>query len=930
MSSADASAETEAAGTSQPEPSASPAAQQGRQDDDWWQWHQAHDDYGNSWNRWNSSGSTWWRRPDWGADDWWGQSWGRWRQEHRHEQDGLGGGPQAGDGSATMGGDVGGYTWERDSNERDDGSLGSHHSGDGFGTRASFAGATCTRKPPSPTASAASDEAGTTRTPLTSGMQRTTSGSTAREEAQDRVEYSRGPSEKMVVPTFGGTPNEGDELGATARSYLRQIAAWRKMTRLPVQQQALVLYQNLTNRAWVEAERLSVDKLASSEGIAYFEDWIKERYLDVQVTQIGRSLSEFFRKLRKKPGQSIRDYIGEFDRAHARLVECGCHLPDLASAWVFVDRMELEESSELNLLASVNNTYDLQKLQRAAIVHDRALRKPWESQKGDGKGGRWWKGRPQVAHITEDGDFNENEADPFGDEGEAMSEEIATELYETYMTHEAAKNKYREHNKLRGASPGALRRISEEKMRLAKARSFCAGCKRKGHWHRDAECPLNQGNHGKTTTPAATTTPSTTAGTSGTGQTGMGGHKNYQCHVVHVTWDLGETPPKELNAITDTACSRSVAGAPWLERYLKVTAELGYKPQFLGGRESFKFGASKIFDSKYSVVIAFQMGDYVLQVRTAIVEGDVPLLLSKPTLGAMGMIYDVARNRANFTSLELCDFPLSATETGHPAIPFIPVQAFAGLPQDWEANEPEIKISKSGAAYKGVWEAHMTNFGILGDPQHHEATPPPLAYDQRLVEINNYRIFYPKKLPPATRNMLLDRDFHEGSFLNWWKTTSISQDFWIEGPEHLVRVHVVPRRSFFSPMAWGTSDQGLKNDLLNALGYVRHIHGISCSMHRALNPVHGTWRDHDDQGCFPVLWIGRTVFSRSHMSKATSRTSSEHGASTRAPEDQHMAHEQDGAARRGHALRIGSEPDLESRRDQVDHCGAPCSREGEQ
>ena len=734
----------------------------------------------------------------------------------------------------------------------------------------------------------------------------------------------------MVVPTFGGTPNEGDELGATARSYLRQIAAWRKMTRLPVQQQALVLDQNLTNRAWVEAERLSVDKLASSEGIAYFEDWIKERYLDVQVTQIGRSLSEFFRKLRKKPGQSIRDCIGEFDRAHARLVECGCHLPDLASAWVFVDRMELEESSELNLLASVNNTYDLQKLQRAAIVHDRALRKPWESQKGDGKGGRWWKGRPQMAHITEDGEFNEIEADPFGDEGEAMSEEIATELYETYMTHEAAKNKYREHNKLRGASPGALRRISEEKMRMAKARSFCAGCKRKGHWHRDAECPLNQGNHGKATTPAATTTSSTTAGTSGSGQAGMGGHRNYQCHVVHVTWDLGETPPKELNAITDTACSRSVAGAPWLERYLKVTAELGYKPQFLGGRESFKFGASTIFDSKYSVVIAFQMGDYVLQVRTAIVEGDVPLLLSKPTLGAMGMIYDVARNRANFTSLELCDFPLSATETGHPAIPFVPVQAFAGLPQDWEANGPEIKISKHGAAYKGVWEAHMTSFGILGDPQHHEATSSPLTYDQRLVEINNYRIFYPKKLPPATRNMLLDRDFHEGSFLNWWKTTSISQDFWIEGPEHLVRVHVVPRRSFFSPMAWGTSDQGLKNDLLNALGYVRHIHGISCSMHRALNPVHGTWREHDDQGCFPVLWIGRTVFSRSHMSKATSRTSSGHGASTRAPEDQRMAHEQDGVALRGHTLRTCRELDLESRRDQVDHRGAPCGREGEQ
>ncbi|CAE7833210.1 GIP [Symbiodinium necroappetens] len=317
------------------------------------------------------------------------------------------------------------------------------------------------------------------------------------------------------------------------------------MTRLPVQQQALVLYQNLTGRAWVEAERLS------------------------------------------------------FDRAHARLVECGCHLPDLASAWVFVDRMELEKASELNLLAS-------------------------------------------------DGEFSENEGDPFGDEGEAMSEEMATELYETYMTHEAAKNK-----------------------------------------------------------------------------------QPWQGYDTGVYYDFQYYGGDQWN--------RSVAGAPWLERYLNVTAELGYKPQFLGGRESFKFGASKIFDSKCSVVIAFQMGDYVLQVRTAIVEGDVPLLLSKPTLGAMGMIYDVARNRANFTSLELCFFALSATETGHPAILFVPVQAFAGLPQDWEANGPEIKISKRGAAYMGVWEAHVTSLGISGDPHHHEAMSSALEHNQRLVDINNYR-----------------------------------------------------------------------------------------------------------------------------------------------------------------------------------------------
>ena len=64
-----------------------------------------------------------------------------------------------------------------------------------------------------------------------------------------------------------------------------------------------------------------MDKLNSLGGVDYLVQWVKDRYLDVQVTQVGR------RKLQKKPNQAIRDYVGEFDRSYARLVECGCTLP---------------------------------------------------------------------------------------------------------------------------------------------------------------------------------------------------------------------------------------------------------------------------------------------------------------------------------------------------------------------------------------------------------------------------------------------------------------------------------------------------------------------------------------------------------------------------------------------------------------------------
>ena len=121
------------------------------------------------------------------------------------------------------------------------------------------------------------------------------------------------------------------------------------------EQQGLTLYQHLTDRAWIDAERLDMDRLASADGVEYLISWIKDRYLDVQVTQVGRSLSDFFRRLRKKPTQPMREYMADFDRAYAGLSEVGCQLPDVAAAWVFVARMGLEESAELNLLASVGN-----------------------------------------------------------------------------------------------------------------------------------------------------------------------------------------------------------------------------------------------------------------------------------------------------------------------------------------------------------------------------------------------------------------------------------------------------------------------------------------------------------------------------------------------------------------------------------------------
>ena len=58
------------------------------------------------------------------------------------------------------------------------------------------------------------------------------------------------------------------------------------------------------------------------------------------------------------------------------------------------------------------------------------------------------------------------------------------------MTYQGAKAKYKESLQGRGTDPAELKRRAEERLRLAKQRSYCSACKRRGHWHKDPECPL--------------------------------------------------------------------------------------------------------------------------------------------------------------------------------------------------------------------------------------------------------------------------------------------------------------------------------------------------------------------------------------------------------------------------------------------------------
>lgn len=117
------------------------------------------------------------------------------------------------------------------------------------------------------------------------------------------------------------------------------------------------------------------------------------------------------------------------------------------------------------------------------------------------------------------------------------------------------------------------------------------------------------------------------------------------------------------SAIIDTACTRTVCGQSWLDKYTSV---LGKKrADSLKETEShrpFKFGDGKVVYSVKSVKIPAKIGNTKCNIETEVVPANIPLLLSKTSLKRAGTILDMENDSAvMFNQPVKLDF----TSSGH-------------------------------------------------------------------------------------------------------------------------------------------------------------------------------------------------------------------------------------------------------------------------
>lgn len=297
----------------------------------------------------------------------------------------------------------------------------------------------------------------------------------------------------------------------------------------------------------------------------------------------------------------------------------------LQEGWLYLDKLKLSETEELTLLSSVNNKFDCSKLQQAALIQDRSLRRPTgaTAERGWKTEGRRWQGSRHSVHMT-DLVEESSEAEPNDEEDGLVAEEIAEQAHEAYMTYQNAKSKLREALKGRGVDMDEVKKRSEERLKLAKQRSFCSACKRKGHWHKDPECPLRG---------RRSDAPERSQEAQMTIHAAQMCDTAHSCYVTAIEEDkAADFLAGDLLAIVDTACTKTVAGHPWFEKFSDMCEALDFPLIIYNREEFFRFGASRVHASSFGVRAWFAIRGRWFMTEVAIVPCTVPLLFSRPVI----------------------------------------------------------------------------------------------------------------------------------------------------------------------------------------------------------------------------------------------------------------------------------------------------------
>ena len=120
-------------------------------------------------------------------------------------------------------------------------------------------------------------------------------------------------------------------------------------------------------------------------------------------------------------------------------------------------------------------------------------------------------------------------------------------------------------------------------------------------------------------------------------------------------------------AVLDSGCSKTVCGQSWLNCYLETLNSDDLKQvKEEETHSSFKFGDGNGMKSVKKVTIPAKIAGVNIYIVTEVIDGDLPLLLSKDSMKKAETRIDFRTDKVNILGR---DMDIKFTSSGHYAIP---------------------------------------------------------------------------------------------------------------------------------------------------------------------------------------------------------------------------------------------------------------------
>ena len=484
-----------------------------------------------------------------------------------------------------------------------------------------------------------------------------------------------------------------------------ELLIWQSVTTLAQAKQGGAVFLSLTGQAKEAARELKPGELTNNAGINNLLQKLDSLFLKDE-TEDAFMAYEDFENFTRGQTMSHADYLIEFERRYAKIEKHKMKLPDGVKAYRLLKSSNLSDTQKQLVRATLPKLeYTLMKDQLKKIFGDSVIMKT-EIGHDDSR----IRVDPQFygeqsnhdnSYPDDNGNYDyddENYDDTNYDErnygyGDTNYDHDDGN-YDSYYTNSRGNNRERgrfpprnsqgyNQNRSYNRAPSSRsdsnnwRERNPQRNRLDSNGnvSKCINCGSTFHWVRDCPDRNNSYSYGNSTNRPDRNSSYNYGSSSNRSRYNKKVHfdDKIQFYTEEVLQCLvGDTLSM---AILDSGCTRTVCGENWLNCYLETLTENEKAlVQYSSSTAVFKFGDGKHFKSKKHALIPVEVVGKQATIATDVIDGDIPLLLSKTAMKNADVKMDFTNDKISILGIEQdiqynatghCCIPLSKA-TGHP------------------------------------------------------------------------------------------------------------------------------------------------------------------------------------------------------------------------------------------------------------------------